>query len=129
MRLSIRFLCTMTLAGIMEACTSQSPRSSHASAESPPVSASQTQTKATSTSGAKSSVVNAELIRQGYRPVKKEDQILYCRREQVTGTNFKTNVCLTEAQVAEQQKQARQTADEMSRSRTGPACPRPPCGI
>jgi hypothetical protein len=54
-----------------------------------------------------SSGVNKGLVKQGYRATMKHGQLMYCRAEVVTGTRFKSNVCLTEAQIVEQQRNAR----------------------
>ena len=49
------------------------------------------------------------LVRQGYRPVTLHGQLLYCRSQPVTGTQFADSVCLSEAQIGEQQRQVRET--------------------
>jgi hypothetical protein len=47
-------------------------------------------------------LVNASLVSQGYRVVKRGDQLLYCRSQSVTGTAFVSTVCKTESQIRDQ---------------------------
>jgi len=47
-------------------------------------------------------LVNASLVSQGYRVVKRGDQLLYCRSQSVTGTAFLSTVCKTESQIRDQ---------------------------
>jgi hypothetical protein len=70
-----------------------------------------TSTQSAATAGTKtaSSGVNQGLLKEGYRATKKRGQLMYCRTEVVTGTRFRNNVCLTEAQIMEQRRNARDT--------------------
>src|SRR6185503_5474292 len=43
--------------------------------------------------------VNSKLLGQGYKPVKVKNELVYCRMEAMTGTQFKKRVCLTEAAI------------------------------
>jgi hypothetical protein len=62
---------------------------------------------ATSSGGSADSGVNTDLLKQGYHTGRHNGQLVYCRYQQVTGTMFKSEVCLTEAQILEQQRRAR----------------------
>jgi hypothetical protein len=54
------------------------------------------------------SVVNKELVKQGgYHTRMRNGQVVYCRADQLTGTRFRQEVCLTERQIGEAQRQAR----------------------
>ena len=55
------------------------------------------------------SAVNADLLKQGYRTGMHNGQLVYCRTEQTTGTRFKSQVCLSEGQILDEQKRARDT--------------------
>ena len=54
-------------------------------------------------------------VKQGYRPVQKDGQTLFCRRESQTGTNFEKKVCLTESQMEENEKRAAMMKNDMNR--------------
>jgi hypothetical protein len=68
-----------------------------------------TQSAPAASTAASSSGANQELVKEGYRATKKRGQLMYCRPEVVTGTRFRNNVCLTEAQIMEQRRNARDT--------------------
>ena len=72
------------------------------------------------------SAVNTALIKQGYRLQKRNDRVFYCRPELVTGTNFRSMVCLTEAQIEHQNKVTRENSDTLNQQRraycVGPEC-------
>jgi hypothetical protein len=72
------------------------------------------------------SPVNQALVKQGYRPKMYDGRLLYCRSEMITGTNFRSQVCLTEAQVADLARQSEHTQDDLKRSHAGPCLP-PAC--
>jgi hypothetical protein len=59
--------------------------------------------------------------------VKRNDQVLYCRSEKVTGTSFKNTICLTEAQLKDQYERMRTTADDLQNSTRAAKCVAPPC--
>jgi hypothetical protein len=75
----------------------------------------------------KVSEVNQDLIKKGYKVVKRDGKIGYCRAEQMTGTQFKKTICLTEDQIREQARRTTETSDSMERQRWNPACMHPPC--
>ena len=66
--------------------------------------------------------VNSKLLGQGYKPVKVKNELVYCRMEAMTGTQFKKRVCLTEAAIHDLERQTQETQDSMTKQRTGPAC-------
>jgi hypothetical protein len=80
---------------------------------------------ATATSGAAAGV-DANLVREGYRVVRRHDQILYCRSQSVTGTLFASTVCLTASQIASQKHELQQSKDLLNQGRAtqcvGPEC-------
>lgn len=79
----------------------------------------------TTTHGATAGV-DAELVREGYRVVRRHDQILYCRSQSVTGTLFASTVCLTASQIASQKRELQQSKDLLNQGRAtqcvGPEC-------
>jgi hypothetical protein len=72
------------------------------------------------------SAVNTALIKQGYRVQKRNDRVFYCRPELVTGTMFRSMVCLTAAQIEHQKTVTRENGDTLNQQRrvscVGPEC-------
>jgi len=67
--------------------------------------------------------VNNDLVKQGYRTGLRHGQLVYCRTEQLTGSRFKTEVCLSEGQVLDEQKRAKDTLIAPRTTRClGPEC-------
>ncbi len=62
-------------------------------------------------------VVNPSLVKQGYRVVKRGEQVLYCRSQSVTGTLFSSTVCLTESQIKDQDAGLQRSKDTLNQSR------------
>ena len=50
-------------------------------------------------------------VRQGYRPSTYQGQLVYCREESVTGSQFTTRECLTREQILERAAQTRATLE------------------
>ena len=59
-------------------------------------------------------LINASLVSQGYRVVKRGDQLLYCRSQSVTGTAFLSTVCKTESQIRDQGAAVQQYRDTLN---------------
>jgi hypothetical protein len=72
-------------------------------------------------------LVNASLVRQGYRVVKRGDQLLYCRSQSVTGTAFLSTVCKTESQIRDQDAAVQQYRDTLNQPHIAP-CVTAGCG-
>jgi hypothetical protein len=53
--------------------------------------------------------INAALVKQGYHARMRKGELYYCRSEQLTGSRFDTQICLTEAQIVEEQRRAKDT--------------------
>ena len=60
--------------------------------------------------GAPLSIKDASLW-QRYRPSLLHGELLYCRSESVTGTQFRSTVCVSEQQIREQEQNTRDTAE------------------
>jgi hypothetical protein len=65
-------------------------------------------------------LVNASLVREGYRVVKRGDQLVYCRSQSVTGTAFLSTVCKTESQIRDQGAAVQQYRDTLSQPHIAP---------
>lgn len=59
--------------------------------------------------GAPKPAVNMALVKQGYKVGMRNGQLAYCRREQITGSQFKTEICLTEGPILAEQRATRDT--------------------
>jgi hypothetical protein len=68
--------------------------------------------------------VNRALVSQGYRPTTYHGQLLYCRFEKLTGSQFSHKMCLTEQEAALQERIAQ---DEMMKRNSQGKCVQPLC--
>src|SRR5206468_3268176 len=67
--------------------------------------------------------VNTALVKQGYRTSLRHGQLVYCRTEQLTGSRFKSELCMSESQVLDEQKRARELMTAPARTQClGPEC-------
>jgi len=57
--------------------------------------------------------VNPELVKEGYRPSVVDGHMLYCRREEITGTPFRKNVCLPASEIEKRKRQTRESVDHL----------------
>ena len=74
-------------------------------------------------SGLQKTAINIDLVKQGYRTGMRHGQLVYCRTEQLTGSRFKSEVCMSEGQVLDEQKHARDTMTSPRRTQClGPEC-------
>ena len=73
--------------------------------------------------------VNAQLVKQGYRPVKRGEQLVYCREQTQTGSLIAATVCLTESQVRTLEQNAQRSRDRMIQPSGGRNCPRADCSV
>lgn len=64
---------------------------------------------------------SARLVQQGYWVARRDDQLVYCRAESVTGTMLTRTVCLTELQLRQQADSAQQARDALHQPLT-PRC-------
>jgi hypothetical protein len=68
--------------------------------------------------------VDQSLLKQGYHLGKHNGQVVYCKREAITGTRFESNVCQTADEIKEKERRAR---EELQGVHQG-ACLGPECG-
>jgi hypothetical protein len=57
--------------------------------------------------------VDPELVKEGYRPSVVDGHLLYCRREEITGTPFRKNVCLPASEVDKRKRQTRESVEHL----------------
>jgi hypothetical protein len=74
--------------------------------------------------GASRQPINVALVKQGYHAGVRNGALVYCRREQITGSRFRTEVCQTEGQILEEQRAAK---DLMTTPHPGHYCAPPDC--
>lgn len=113
------------LSALLVACASQQHTPTTAAAphpEIPSIGAAPTETAPgtpTASSGEKArqpQAVSESLVKHGYKPLHRNGQLLYCKKEILTGTHFANNVCLTEAQIAHNEREKQQLLDNLNRS-------------
>jgi hypothetical protein len=63
--------------------------------------------------------VDPDLIKEGYRVVRRQGKILYCQTQTVTGTKFGSTVCATAEQIHESERETELSKRQLIR--TGPA--------
>jgi hypothetical protein len=68
--------------------------------------------------------VSRSLLAQGYQPSNYHGQLVYCRKEKLTGSQFTHKVCLTEQEAAIQERIAQ---DEMMKRGSQGKCVPPLC--
>ena len=67
--------------------------------------------------------VNKDLLRQGYHTTVRSGQLFYCRSQALTGTRFKSNVCMREEEILDEQRRAHDTLTAPRQSQCiGPEC-------
>ena len=77
--------------------------------------------------GATAPVLNRKLISAGYRATTIKGEIYYCRTVDLTNTTFKKRVCLTEAQLKEEERKTKEMQDQMLKTEASPSCMGPTC--
>ncbi len=70
---------------------------------------------------------NAELLKQGYRVMRRGQQLVYCRTQTQTGSLISRTVCLTENQLRWLDQNAQRSRDLLNQPRGGRNCPRADC--
>jgi hypothetical protein len=70
--------------------------------------------------------VDANLVKRGYRVVRRKGLLLYCQTQTLTGTHFNNTVCLTRAQVRARDQDTQGTKDQLDRAGRQP-CPKGGC--
>jgi len=65
-----------------------------------------------------SDVINQSYIKSGYKAVRQNGQLLYCRSEVITGTLLPNTLCLTDAQMKAAEQGRQNMADQLNKSRS-----------
>ena len=66
--------------------------------------------------------VNKDLLKRGYKVNWRKGEVVYCRKDQVTGSRFPTTVCLTEFQINDLERRAREDLHTFPSDCAGMAC-------
>jgi hypothetical protein len=112
-------LALIVCAALAMACSSQSRNTKAVVvAQSPTIAATATGT-GSATNATTGSAVDATLVKEGYRVVRRQGKILYCQTQTVTGTKFGNTVCMTAEQIQELKRETEQSKRLLIRS--GPA--------
>lgn len=113
-----RPMVLLTFCEILAACSSTP-------AGKPATTVATTQPSAGSAQAAPSGDVDPSLVKAGYRVLKRNNQVLYCRSETITGQRIATQVCLTAAQIQTEKQNVTKARDLMSQG--GNRCVKPAC--
>jgi hypothetical protein len=104
------------------ACSSYPPQHTPAAREPSASAAAVKNPVAASAANGTTPAPNHTFIKAGYQATTFKGQLYYCRTEAVTGTQFKRKVCLTEAQMREEQVKTQDMKDSLSLPHASPPC-------
>lgn len=113
---------TSTAAAPAAATSAATAPAAATSASSPQPAAAKTAAAATA-----SPPVNRTLISAGYKPTTIKGAVYYCRTIDVTNTAFKKKVCLSEAQIQDEEAKIKEMQREMLRRQPNGSCLGPTC--
>lgn len=110
----MRHLVSALFVVLATACSSERPLAAPAGASAAP----------TASASDPRIAVSQDLIKKGWRPVMRGDQMYYCRTDVLTGTHFPTKVCLTEDRIQGIEKSAHDQLEDLNRRNgcLGPEC-------
>ena len=128
--MDLKFVGVGLVAVIISACSS-SPRQPTPAGERPsaPAAAVANQVAAPAPNGtAPTPAIDRAYIKAGYEAKMYKGQVYYCRLETATGTQFKSRVCLNEAQMRQEQLKSQEIRNLMNRPGPSLTCtPMPQC--
>jgi hypothetical protein len=73
-------------------------------------------------------VVNQTLVKRGYQPRRLNGQLKYCRSQVLTGTHFRSTVCLTPDEISATDGNTKSDLNTLDRAGRS-ICPNNKCGI
>jgi hypothetical protein len=73
-------------------------------------------------------VVNQTLVKRGYQPRRLNGQLKYCRSQVLTGTHFRSTVCLTPDQISAADGNTKSDLNQLDRAGRS-ICPNNKCGV
>ena len=110
------------------ACSSYPPQHTTAAREPSASAAAVKNPVAAAAANGSTPAPNHTFIKAGYQATTFKGQLYYCRTEAVTGTQFKRKVCLTEAQMREEQVKTQELKDALTLQHASlPCTPMPQC--
>ena len=72
--------------------------------------------------------INQNLVKRGYQPRQLNGQLKYCRSEVLTGTHFRSTVCLTPDEIGATDGNTKSDLNQLDRAGRS-ICPNNRCGI
>jgi hypothetical protein len=72
--------------------------------------------------------VNQALVKRGYQPRRLSGQLKYCRSQVLTGTHFRSTVCLTPDQISAADGNTKSDLNQLDRAGRS-ICPNNKCGV
>ena len=109
----------------------QAPATSNAVTTANPTPAANTPARsagANSSAGNANPAVNQTLLKRGYQPRQFNGQLKYCRSEVLTGTHFRSTVCLTPDEIGATDGNTKSDLNQLDRAGRS-ICPNNRCGI
>src|SRR5262249_46012793 len=111
---------------VAAACSAQRNATTAARPDAPMTAVSGATTGTATPAAGAGAGVDATLVKEGYRVVRRHDQILYCRSQSVTGSLFASTVCLNASEIASQKRDLQQSKDVLNQAHAtqcvGPEC-------
>jgi hypothetical protein len=83
---------------------------------------------ANSTTDNANPAVNQTLVKRGYQPRQLNGQLKYCRSQVLTGTHFRSTVCLTPDQISATDGNTKSDLNTLDRAGRS-ICPNNKCGV
>jgi hypothetical protein len=81
-----------------------------------------------SSTGNSNLAVNQTLVQRGYQPRLLNGQLKYCRSQVLTGTHFRSTVCLTQEEISATDGNTKSDLNQLDRAGRS-ICPNNNCGI
>jgi hypothetical protein len=94
----------------------------------PPATAPAGSASANSSTGNANPAVNQTLVQRGYQPRLLNGQLKYCRSQVLTGTHFRSTVCLTPEEISATDGNTKSDLNQLDRAGRS-ICPNNNCGI
>jgi mRNA-degrading endonuclease toxin of MazEF toxin-antitoxin module len=112
-------LALLFCAALATACSSQSRNSKPVVVAQAPAAANASAATSAAAATGTASAVDPDLVKEGYKVVRRHGEILYCQTQTITGTKFGNTVCKTAGQIQELKRETERSKRLLIRS--GPA--------
>jgi hypothetical protein len=134
MRVSVKALVAvqvtlLMLLGCAARPPAPAPHNAVTTADSTPASSATARSaSANSSTGSANPAVDQTLVKRGYQPRQLNGQLKYCRSQVLTGTHFRSTVCLTPEEIGATDGNTKSDLNQLDRAGRS-ICPNNKCGI